>query len=88
MKTRRKRISVEKTTTIKRIADRETNPSRHHEGPISGPLKASNHHGAMVSRAHPSLLEVSFLESKCNFLVTGEKPPDQSTQVKSPPVTS
>ena len=41
---------LEKTATIRRSAIRETCVSRHHEGPIKGPLIRLEHQGTLVSR--------------------------------------
>ena len=38
------------TTAIRRAAVRDTGVSRHHEGPIEGPLKLPVHHSSIILR--------------------------------------
>ena len=38
------------STSLRRTAVREARASRHHGGPIVGPLKPDEHHGSMVLR--------------------------------------
>ena len=45
---REAKARLEKTTTIRRTAVRETGVKRHHRGPTKGPLKALEHHRRMV----------------------------------------